>query len=530
MWLFKKNETFGKNGPPKERKVKRSGGGAASDPFLDTPYVPLTTNVTPTPPKLTAEKVERGPIVRPEYPTTSLAVKDIQDFRLAKISSTLCVQAWSVKASQGLLGTDTTNIMRQVDPIYSPVDLFPAPSVEMPVGWFTPFDAKMIIRLAGDKEMEAKQKLVFSLFMAAIQLIRESRLRPRLMDSIYNFMNIGIMISLVPMRQVLRPEHQPEQSLYKEDEWEYPIAIHGMVSGAEEEGTRAREWQELFAKYQAPAFPLPHKRVYHLQSDSATLDVSQIDESTSGLNDQGTPIPQVVQQFCHMGLTEQAVMQEHPLDNSQTEAHRVYHDMVVKHRDAFHAVKAHISSAKNWVDLMRSSSIDDGPEVAVDIHMENPPPGLSTVKTRIKRLVTGVWDLLKGLTEYLAPTVVKTPATSATTAVLEPEIDPSQFGMSVPENALITLSHNRRFDWEMFSGNLKAETFKAEPKDKPVIHHKAPPVFVWPENNNWDCMERIAPRLELPVPEPWSNPEYAEIVETALDPLSKKGKGPPVSL
>ena len=389
MWLFKTNETFGKNGPPKERKVKRSGGGAASDPFLDTPYVPLTTNVTPTPPKLTAEKVERGPIVRPEYPTTSLAVKDIQDFRLAKISSTLCVQAWSVKASQGLLGTDTTNIMRQVDPIYSPVDLFPAPSGEMPVGWFTPFDAKMIIRLAGDKEMEAKQKLVFSLFMAAIQLIRESRLRPRLMDSIYNFMNIGIMISPVPMRQVLRTEYQPEQALYKEEEWEYPIAIHGMVSGAEEEGTRAREWQELFGKYQAPAFPLPHKRVYHLQSDTATLDVSQIDESTSGLNDQGTPIPQVVQQFCHMGLTEQAVMQEHPLDNSQTEAHRVYHDMVVKHRDAFHAVKAHISSAKNWVDLMRSSSIDDGPEVAVDIHMENPPPGLSTVKTRIKRLVTG---------------------------------------------------------------------------------------------------------------------------------------------
>ena len=131
---------------------------------------------------------------------------------------------------------------------------------------------------------------------------------------------------------------------------------------------------------------------------------------------------------------------------------------------------------------------------------------------------------MKGLTEYLAPTVVKTPATSATTVVLEPEIDPSQFGMSVPENTLITLSHNRRFDWEMFSGNLKAVTFKAEPKDKPVMHHKAPPVFVWPENDNWDCMERIAPRLELPVPEPWSNPEYAEIVETALDPLSKRVK------
>ena len=59
--------------------------------------------------------------------------------------------------------------------------------------------------------METNQKLVFSFFMAAIQLIRESRLRPRLMDSVYNFMNIGIMISPTPMRQVLKSQYGPEQ-------------------------------------------------------------------------------------------------------------------------------------------------------------------------------------------------------------------------------------------------------------------------------------------------------------------------------
>ena len=156
------------------------------------------------------------------------------------------------------LSKDTTEIMRQIDPIYSPVDLFPAPSGEMPVGWFTPYDAKMIIRLTGNKQMESNQKLVFSLFMAAIQLIRESRLRPRLMDSVYNFMNIGIMIAPVPMRQVLQPQYQPEQDLYTEDEWEYPIAIHGMVSGAEEERKIALEWHaSMFGKYKAPAFKLP---------------------------------------------------------------------------------------------------------------------------------------------------------------------------------------------------------------------------------------------------------------------------------
>ena len=222
MWLNKTNETFGKSGPPKERKVKRYNDGGASDPFLDTPYVPLKINPTPTPPRLTAERVQHGPIVRPEYPTTSLATRNIAGYPLVRMTSALCVQSWSVQASQGCLCKDTTAVMRQIDPIYSPVDLFPAPTGEMPVGWFTPYDAKMIIRLTGNKEMESSQKLVFSLFMAAIQLIRESRLCPRLMDSVYNFMNIGIMISPLPMRQVLKEEYQPEQDLYTEDEWEYP--------------------------------------------------------------------------------------------------------------------------------------------------------------------------------------------------------------------------------------------------------------------------------------------------------------------
>ena len=64
------------------------------------------------------------------------------------------------------------------------------------------------------------------------------------------------------------------------------------------------------------------------------------------------------------------------------------------------------------------------------------------------------------------------------------------------------------------------DALNVDPEIKPVIHHKAPSVFVWPENQAWNCMERIAPRLEVPVPEPWSNPEYAEIAETAIDPLS----------
>ena len=65
--------------------------------------------------------------------------------------------------------------------------------------------------------------------------------------------------------------------------------------------------------------------------------------------------------------------QDHPLDNTQTEAHRVYDDMVTKYRDALRAVRDHVNSKSSWVELMKSSTMDDGPEVAVDIHLENPP-------------------------------------------------------------------------------------------------------------------------------------------------------------
>ena len=353
MWLNKKNESFGSKGPPKERKIKRHNDGGASAPFLDTPYVALTTNPTPTPPKLTAEKVARGPLVRPQYPVTSMATHDVADRNLSRVAGALCVQAWSVKASQGLLGSDTTQYMRQIDPIFSPVDLFPAPSGETPMGWFTPYDAKMIIRITGNQVMETNQKLVFSLFMAAIQLIRESRLRPRLMDSVYNFMNIGIMISPTPMRQVLKSQYEPEANLYTEEEWEYPIAVHGMVSGAEEETQRVMEWQELLGKYQAPALPLPPDRVYNLQCDLSGLPEETLDIKSSGLADQDIPVPLIIQQFCQMGLSHQAVAQASPVDNTQAESHGLYELLLTKHREALRAVQGHVDSKANWTTLMK---------------------------------------------------------------------------------------------------------------------------------------------------------------------------------
>ena len=496
MWLSKQNETFGSRGPNKERKIKRQHDGGASGPFLDTPYVSLTTNTTPVPPKLTAEKVNRGPLVRPQYPVTLLATHDMTGRNIRWASCALCVQLWSVKASHGLLESDSTQVMRQIDPIFSPMDLFPAPSGEKPVGWFTPQDAKMIIRLTGNPEMETHQRRVFSLFMTAIQLIRESGLSPRLMDSVFNFMNVGIMISPTPLRQTVKSQHAPEEKLYTEEEWDYPIAMHGMVSNAEEETQRVREWQELFGKYRASSMPLPPERVYHLECDTPDLPQRTLDLNTSGLANKDAPIPLIVQRFCEVGLSHQAVAQAAPVDNTQAESHGLYDVMLVRYRDALREVQAYVNSKPSWVTLMRGSMQDDAAESAVHIHADKAPDQVSTVKTKLKTIAAGIWDTLKRLTEQLAPSVVKTPATVATRVAQEPEADPPEFGDSVPENTFITPGHNRRYDWETFAGQLLSEVVKAPKEQKPMINHKAPPFFIWHENKTWDAVSRLSHQFD----------------------------------
>ena len=205
--------------------------------------------------------------------------------------------------------------------------------------------------------METNQKLVFSLFMAAIQLIRESRLRPRLMDSVFNFMNIGIMISPTPVRQVLKSHYESEQELYNEDEWDYPIAVHGMVYEAEEETQRVTEWQELLGKYEAPAGALPPDRVYHLQCDLPELPETTLDIRLSGLADKDTPVPLVIQQFCQMGLSHQSVAQASPVDTVQAESHGLYEALLTKHREALR-LSSRICGFKGKLDKAYEGSQD----------------------------------------------------------------------------------------------------------------------------------------------------------------------------
>ena len=138
--------------------------------------------------------------------------------------------------------------------------------------------------------------------------------------------------------------------------------------------------------------------------------------------------------------------------------------------------------------------------------------------------------MLKRLTEQLAPSVVRTPATVATKVTQEPEINPEEFEESVPENTLITLEHNRRFDWEAFAGGLLAEVMRVPKEQKPVITHKAPPLFFWHENRSWDAVSRLSHQLDTPTPDPWTCEEYMGRAQDGLRSLEKSATKAPAAL
>ena len=59
--------------------------------------------------------------MRPQYPVTSMQLTMCLVIISTGPQCTMCASVVR-KASQGILGTDTTKIMRQIDPVFSPVD------------------------------------------------------------------------------------------------------------------------------------------------------------------------------------------------------------------------------------------------------------------------------------------------------------------------------------------------------------------------------------------------------------------------
>ena len=231
-----------------------------------------------------------------------------------------------------------------------------------------------------------------------------------------------------------------------------------------------------------------------------------------------------------MGLSHQAVAQATPTGTTQAESHGLYDVLITKHRESLNEVQTYVSSKSSWLKLMKGSMMDDAAESAVHIHADKAPDQVSTVRTKIKTITAGIWDMLKRLTEHLAPSVVKTPATVATRVAQEPEADPSEFGESVPENTVITPGHNRRYDWEIFAQQLLSEVMKAPKDAKPMIDHKAPPLFIWHENKAWDAVSRLSHHFDTEIPDPWTCDEYNALAQAGCESMAKSNSKEPSAL
>ena len=258
---------------------------------------------TPVPPPLTAEKVESKLLIRPEHPVTSKTVETLQGFRDICCPCEPIIRQWSSEVSRGDMKRAEPDTLRQVDPVYSPMDLFPAPKGERPRFWLTPDDMKLLIKIPR-QDCDELQKAVVFLFFTGMDLVRRCIDRESLMHNVYIFTHLNIMTAVKSLRLEC-PEHEfptpaPGNSLLPE---------HGIVANADQESKIVEEWLQLFDKNQLEKRGLPKNMAYCLEflgaDNTRVTSLKNMNRQTCGLTNTAPPCTEVVNLFCRDGITEQ---------------------------------------------------------------------------------------------------------------------------------------------------------------------------------------------------------------------------------
>ena len=100
------------------------------------------------------------------------------------------------------------------------------------------------------------------------------------------------------------------------------------------------------------------------------------------------------------------------------------------------------------------------------------------------------------------------------TVLADPIEDPLEFPSSVPENTIIALEHNGRFDSLKYSDSLNKMASGAADIQKPRLIGKAREVFQWPRNEKWRPVQRLTDLHQCEGDaDPWKNERYLEVVK-----------------
>ena len=186
-----------------------------------------------------------------------------------------------LRFSKGDLKRAEPDTPRQVDPVHSPMDLFPGPRGEKTKFCLTPDDMKLLIKIPR-QDCDELQKTVVILFLTGMDLIRRCIERESLMNNVYLFTHLNSMTAAKSLRLKC-----PEQLLPTPAPGNTSLPEHGIVANADKEAKTMEDWLELFCKCQLEKRGLPKPMVCKIEimgaENSVVKALKNMDRKTCGL-------------------------------------------------------------------------------------------------------------------------------------------------------------------------------------------------------------------------------------------------------
>ena len=199
---------------------------------------------------------------------------------------------------------------------------------------------------------------------------------------------------------------------------------------------------------------------------------------------------EVIGRFCREGLTEQQLGSSYS-DNIQTLKvyYQAYQETLADNQTKLSELQAQMPEPEKWADPAEWIMTEgEGIEDVILTHIQQ-ADHRSILPHSVRTLAANLWQVVNtfkgGNQVKKEPTEKGTPETT----VADPVVDPFEFPSSVPENAIITLEHNMRFDALRFSDSLNKMTGEAPDIQKPRLIGKAPEIFQWPRNEKVESSE-----------------------------------------
>ena len=465
-----------------------------------------------------------GIMVRPEHPITKHAMtsRGEEAKRLPLCSDLL--HAWAMHLVSG-----TPVGLTKMDPLSSPDLLFAMPDRATPLCYITPNDVKLLRRPNekgehADKFISAWEALI-NLFFSMTQIMRLCTDYEQINKSPFASYHQHALVSPDTLALSL-----PDQLQEREDQHNPPKTIHGLFANHQEAQNAARVWGKEIHACSIKKAARQQNMTYHCLYAGASTDpriarLDKLDKTSCGLAPLVTVTTPTMDLIADTGVAPQDLGQG-MINNQQ---------VVMPYYTAYTEVRKSVMarSTVGPVETLRHGLLESSDWDEVKFVSEKQvtieqmagkalAPGIGCKFmanfTRIMRYALGSKDP-DPKTPANKPSAVKVEMTSP--AALGQEFDGEYEGY-VPEGRFVSSMNFVRSYITSFTELIKEmwDGKGTDPTDQPYIPTKAPMIFRWFPNENWNPRDWITKRLSLtPRVSYWDDEALMAKVRQIADPV-----------